>query len=250
MATATKATHTSLNSAASKKALLMHRRSLHPRKVAATLALFGAVGCTSTTASTHDTSIEEHRASAEREQGEALGARGTPDPSYPGETAAPYSDRVTGREDFAAETSSGIRVLRYGEHSKHAKQHEQSARLLETFEEAECARSPGQERAACPILVAVSRVENIRAGVRMYLVPGVDTQQVLNHMRCHHAFGRVHGFEEMDACPLYLQQLQIREVEPGVIELTGRGINRVEEIQRRSREHVVQPPREPVEESP
>jgi hypothetical protein len=164
--------------------------------------------------------------------------------------SAPYADRVTGRQDFAVETSSGIRVLRSGAYSKHATQHKQSAELLETFEEAECAMSPGQERATCPILVAVSRVEDIRTGVRLYLVAGADTAQVVNHMRCHHAFGRVHGFDEMDACPLYLQQLHIREVEPGVIELTGRGTNRVKEIQRRSREHVVTPSGEPVEEVP
>ena len=220
------------------------------RNVAASLALLGAIGCASTTASTHEMSLEEHRTASEEERDQATRYQGASDPAYPGETSVPYADRVTGRQDFTAETSSGIRVLRYGQHTKHAKQHEQTAQLLATFEEAECARSPEQDRAACPILVAVRRVENIRTGVRLYLVPGVDTQQVVNHMRCHHAFGRVHGFHEMDACPLYLPQLQMRQVGPGVIELTGRGVNRVEEIQRRSHEHVVQPSGGPIEESP
>jgi len=194
--------------------------------------------------------VEEHRTTAEEQQDKARSYQGTPDPAYPGEVSAPYADRVTGRQDFVAETSSGVRVLRYSEYSKHATQHRQAAALLESYEEAECAASHGQQRAACPILVSVVRVEDIRTGVRLYLVAGADTAQVVNHMRCHHAFGRVHGFEDMDACPLYLQQLQIREVEPGVVELTGRGINRVKEIQSRSREHVVPPPKEPVEEVP
>ena len=222
----------------------------HDREVFAALGLVVLMGCASTKTGTHEMSLEEHRAASEEEGDQAMRNQGAVDPAYPGEASAPYADRVTGRQDFATETSSGIRVLRYGEHSKHAKQHEQTAQLLATFEEAECMRSPEHDRATCPILVVVSRVENIRTGVRLYLAPGVDTQQVVNHMRCHHAFGRVHGFEEMDACPLYLQQLQIREVEPGVIELTGRGANRVEEIQRRSREHVVPASGEPVEESP
>ncbi|MBT8467869.1 MAG: hypothetical protein KJN97_03875 [Deltaproteobacteria bacterium] len=193
---------------------------------------------------------EEHRTATQQHQDQARSYQGTPDSAYPGEVSAPYADRVTGRQDFAAEASSGIRVLRTGQHSKHAAQHQQAAELLETFEEAECAMSPGQERAACPILVAVSRVEDIRTGVRLYLVQGADTAQVVGHMRCHHAFGRVHGFDEMDACPLYLEQLRIREVEPGVVEITGRGTNRVEEIQRRSREHMVPVSEEPVEEVP
>ncbi len=222
----------------------------HDRELFAALGLMVLVGCASTKTGTHEMSLEEHRTASEEERDQAMRNQGTTDPAYPGETSAPYADRVTGRQDFAAETSSGIGVLRYREHSEHAKQHQQTAQLLATFEEAECMRSPEHDRATCPILVVVSRVENIRTGVRLYLVPGVDTQQVVNHMRCHHAFGRVHGFEEMDACPLYLQQLQIREVEPGVIELTGRGANRVEEIQRRSREHVVPASGEPVEESP
>jgi len=235
--------------------------SLQHAASAALFALLAAMGCASArssatpgtaekTAGTDDMSAKEHRAAAEQQEDKARSYRGTPDPAYPGEVSAPYADRVAGRQDFAAETSSGIRVLRAGQSSKHATQHQQAADLLETFEEAECAMSPGQERAACPILIAVSRVEDIRTGVRLHLVKGADTTQVVSHMRCHHAFGRVHGFDEMDACPLYLQQLQIREIEPGVIELTGRGTNRVKEIQRRSREHVVPASGEPVEEVP
>ena len=233
----------------------------HTMSVVAPIVLLGATGCASTgsatsaaagqeTARTHEMTVEEHRNAAEHQRDQARSYQGTPDPAYPGEVSAPYADRVTGRQDFAAETSSGVRVLRYGEHTKHAEQHRQAAALLESYEEAECAMSPGQERATCPILVSVSRVEDTRTGVRLYLVAGADSAQVVSHMRCHHAFGRVHGFKEMEACPLYLQQLQIREVEPGVIELTGRGVNRVKEIQSRSHEHVVPPSEEPVEEVP
>ncbi|MGB5809575.1 MAG: hypothetical protein WBG86_03535, partial [Polyangiales bacterium] len=194
---------------------------------------------------------EAHRAEAQRHEGTARGYQGRADPAYPGEVAAPYADRVSGRQDFAAETSSGLRVTRSREHTKHAIQHRRAAELLETFEEAECAMSPEQERTVCPLLVDVTRVEEVSMGVRFHLVEGVDIAQVVNHMRCHHAFGRAHGFEEMEACPLYLKRIRIRKVDAQVVEVTGDSTSSAREIQRRARDHVAPSSEElEVEEAP
>ncbi len=187
-----------------------------------------------------DMSAEEHRAAARREEGVSAGLQGTTDPSFPGEVSAPYADRVTGRQDVASETSSGLRVTRARSYTKHASEHLQAAELLETFEAAECTRSPHQERAMCPVLQDVIRVENTRTGVRLILVEGADAEKVVNHMRCHHAFGKTRGFQDMDSCPLYLNQIRIRKTAPGVIELTSGRPSTAVEIQRRSRDHVTE----------
>lgn len=223
-------------------------------------ALSGAVACASsgsavtpspvkTPVRAEDMSAAEHRAEAQRQEDTARSYQGTADPAYPGEMSAPYADRVTGRQSFGVEASSGLRVTRARGHSKHAMQHRQAAKVLETFEEAECARSPDQERIICPILAQVSRVEDIRMGARLYLVEGSDTAQVVNHMRCHNAFGRAHGFEEMDGCPLYLKHLTIRQVSPGIVELVGTNASTAQQIQRRAREHVAPPEKAPLEEA-
>jgi len=193
-------------------------------------------------------SAEEHRAAARREADVSSSLQGTTDPSFPGEVSAPYADRVTGRQDYASETSSGLRITRARSYAKHADEHRRAAELLDTFEAAECTRSPHQDRAMCPILEDVVRVENTRTGVRLFLIEGADTEKVVNHMRCHHAFGKARGFEDMESCPLYLKQVRIHVVQPGVIEMTSGRSGTAAEIQRRSRDHVMA---EPVpEESP
>lgn len=198
-----------------------------------------------------DMSAEAHRAEAERHEGSARGYQGRADPAYPGEVAAPYADRVSGRQDFAVETSSGLRVMRAREHTQHAIQHRRAAELLETFEEAECAMSPDQERPVCPLLVDVARVEDVSMGVRFHLVEGIDVDQVVSHMRCHHAFGRAHGFENMEACPLYLKRIRIRKVGAQAVEVAGDSTTSAREIQRRAWDHVAPGPEEvQVEEVP
>ena len=92
----------------------------------------------------------------------------------------------------------------------------------------------------CPILEEVVRVENTRTGVRLFLVEGADAETVLNHMRCHHAFGKARAFHDMESCPLYLKEVRIREVRPGTIEITSGRPGVPAEIQRRSRGHVVE----------
>lgn len=196
-------------------------------------------------------SAEAHRAEAERHEGVARGYQGRADPAYPGEVAAPYADRVSGRQNFVVETSSGLRVMRAREHTRHAIQHRRAAELLETFEEAECALSPDQERPVCPLLVDVVRIEDVSLGVRFQLVEGVDVEEVVRHMRCHHAFGRAHGFENMEACPLYLKRLHIRKVGAQVVEVAGDNTSSAREIQRRARDHVAPGSEEvQVEETP
>ena len=64
-------------------------------------------------------------------------------------------------------------------------------------------------RHLCPFANAVTEVELIEDGVALYLPPKVQTDAVLAHMRCHHAFGRYHGFEGMSQCPLYLPGIDI-----------------------------------------
>ncbi|MBT8464912.1 MAG: hypothetical protein KJO57_09510 [Deltaproteobacteria bacterium] len=192
--------------------------------------------------SASEMSAAENRAAASLQEGLAASSVGTTDPSFPGEASAPYADRVTGRQDAASETTSGLRVTRARQYTKHANEHRQTADLLETFEASECTRSPHQNRAMCPILEEVVRVENTRTGVRLFLIEGADTERVLNHMRCHHAFGKARGFSDMESCPLYLKEIRIREVRPGTIEITSGRPGMPAEIQRRSRGHVVEEP--------
>lgn len=218
--------------------------------IGAILAL-GATGCAASPppretaqrpARAEDMSAAENRAEASQMEDLSASSLGTTDPSFAGEVSAPYADRVTGRQDVVSETSSGLRVTRAREYTKHANEHRQRAELLEAFEASECTRSPHQDRAMCPILEEVVRVENTRRGVRLFLIEGADTEKVVNHMRCHHAFGKAMAFHEMKSCPLYLNEIRIREVRPGTIEISSGRPGVPAEIQRRSRDHVVEEP--------
>lgn len=195
-----------------------------------------------------DMSVAEHRAVAQQHEDKARGYQGTR-PSVPGEVAAPNADRVSGR-NFIGDTSSGLRVTRSRKHLEHARQHLDAAELLETYEAAECGMSPSDERVTCPLLQETSRIEDIRGGVRIHLVEGANAERVVNHMRCHHAFGRARGFQDMDACPLYLKKLRVRQVAPGVIELTSGRATTAAELQRRARDHVALSPARAIEETP
>ena len=128
-----------------------------------------------------------------------LGREGTP--LFPLTVYAPFNSTM--RHLYKAE-----------ELTAHARAHEAAAAELEAFEEKECAEFPPSSRAACPVLGAV-RVEDLPNGVRLHLPAQMPVDATLDHMRCHLAWARTHGFAPTATCPLYLRGTQIRRA-PGL----------------------------------
>lgn len=120
------------------------------------------------------------------------------------------------------------------EHRDHARAHRDVARALRQFEQAQCADFPPERRALCPLLGAVTETEAVPGGVRVRLAPGVPLHAAVAHIRCHIAFGRAHGFEGMDECPLYLPGVRVEPTDgPHALELLVGPDGRVEALRTR-----------------
>jgi hypothetical protein len=122
-------------------------------------------------------------------------------------------------------------------HRRLARQHEASARYLREYEEAECRGVPAPDRAACPLLGAVDRVENISNGVRLGFAAGMPVEAVFSRMRCHYAYERARAFDGSESCPLYARGMEIRRgIDPMAIELTAEDSVTIRRIRASARE--------------
>lgn len=96
--------------------------------------------------------------------------------------------------------------------------HQDSAALLEKFEDAACKGIPGPARTACPLLrPMVTRVEELSGGVRMTFKERVDVDALYQLMLCHLAFSTAKGFDAAE-CPLYVKGVKLVRPTPMVIE--------------------------------
>jgi len=126
--------------------------------------------------------------------------------------------------------------LRLAERERtHANEHLAAAATLRAFEESECGSFPPETRASCPIVGPLVSVQEIVGGVRLTFEPGAPVAAVLAHIRCHLAYGRAHGYEDMGECPVYLPGLRAGLSPDGAgLDVTGEDMAIVAELRKRA----------------
>ena len=196
------------------------------------------VGCASQPPGTRpdDMSASEHNDHAAAHEVQAKKHEAAYDPN-----AVASRPTSTTSQNFAWGTETYNPTAVHLEHAKQhhevAEAHHKAAHALETFTEAECSEFPPKTRALCPLMSVVAAEADIEGGAKLTLKPGVPIQAVLAHMRCHHAFARHQGHEGMPGCPLYLKNLEFA-VDGNSVTITSDDAATVNEIRKRSREHV------------
>jgi len=129
------------------------------------------------------------------------------------------------------------------EHREHAREHERAAAALEKFEEGACREFPERTRAACPLLGPVTKIEDVAHGVRVTFAPGTRVDAVTDHMRCHYAYARAHGFDGRVSCPLYMEGIDIEQAGSSAVEIKIKDRAKVDDLRARAREEAVYKPR-------
>jgi hypothetical protein len=208
--------------------------------------MFLVAACGGSRVNPDDATVEEHRRLAEAEDAKArgdLGAHARVEHTPEGDAA-----RVSrGAFDPGGELTypektydpSQYRVDEAQRHSAHALAHEQAAAELERFEDAECKMFPPKTGTMCPILGPAVGTVDIAGGVRVTLQPGVPVRAVVDHMRCHLAYARAHGYA--DDCPLYMKGVKIDATPDGTaITITTTNSADVAELRARARRQIVQ----------
>jgi hypothetical protein len=215
---------------------------MHPSRVQGSLmlALLGWAGCASRQGSVRgeDMSAEQHRQEAAkisaRANAEAQAADGPP-PNLainPGGDPQAYYSPVNNASNEAA-----VRAERL---SRHAQQHLAAAAGLEAFEEESCRGIPRPQRSACPFLGPVASIDDIEDGVRIRFTRSARVDGIAAGMRCHLAYARAHGFQDVASCPLYVRGVEVsRPAEPDTVDLVSKDTKVVAEIRTRAREEAV-----------
>lgn len=90
-------------------------------------------------------------------------------------------------------------------HEKMEHDHAAAATALRSYEEGACKHFDPAQRAGCPLLGQLERVEPLKNGVRLTPKPGVDVAAWQAHIACHLAFAAARGAEGMASCPLGLR---------------------------------------------
>lgn len=90
-------------------------------------------------------------------------------------------------------------------HEKMANDHAAAATALRSYEEGACKHFDPAQRAGCPLLGQLERVEPLKNGVRLTPKPGVNVAAWQAHIACHLAFAAARGAEGMASCPLGLR---------------------------------------------
>jgi hypothetical protein len=187
-------------------------------------------------------SAQAHRDEAQKEQAEANADQASFNPA----AAQPSPFRDRGGE---GDSLSGIPIYNPTEghlresdwHRQHARAHQIAAEKLERFEASACDGIPAKERAACPLLIRVTQIEDIDGGVRVTFKGGTDLTPILKNMQCQHAYARTHGFaDDSDACPLYMGGLDIRQANnQTAIELTANLPKTIEAVRKNIRAQAI-----------
>jgi hypothetical protein len=100
-------------------------------------------------------------------------------------------------------------------HVRHAKEHEAAATALIQFEDEACTGIAPEVRAACPLLVDVTDIADVRGGARVRFTPETPVPLVERRMRCHLAYARAHGWDEAADCPLYVRGVHVERTPDG-----------------------------------
>jgi hypothetical protein len=198
--------------------------------LAASASVFVLTGC-SRGVRPDDMSAAAHRQEASKERVAADEHRRQYDPhavaTMPPSRAEPAPVVVAGNP-------TEVHLQAANAHERHAREHEQAAAELDAFEASECAEVEHSHRAACPVLIGVKQVVDIKGGVRVELRHAADVPEMLGRMRCHLAFARTRGYERAADCPLYVRGVDIRAAADGkAIEITGATRALIDEIRGR-----------------
>lgn len=181
-------------------------------KAPAILVLLASGGCAAHPGTRpDDMSASEHRDHAEHERStaEAHDARYDPNAREPRGTATHSSELGFPEYGDREYNPTAVHLGHADSHREHAALHSAAAKALESFEDAECKAFRPAIRVVCPLLSVVTSVEDLPNGVRIALADGVSAGAVADHIRCHHAFGRARGFQQMDECPSYVPGLEV-----------------------------------------
>jgi hypothetical protein len=176
-------------------------------------------------------SAGQHREEARREQQAASRAE---------QLAAPGSATATSSADTPWPDGSGGHAREAELRREHARRHEAAATFLERFEDVACADVPREERAGCPLLGPLVRLDDVPGGVRaVFAYPG-RARKAMGDMRCQYAYARARHFEENTSCPLYISGLEIRPgLDPRWVEIVSRDPAAVSAIRARAREQAI-----------
>lgn len=173
-----------------------------------------------------DMSASEHRRTAGRHaeaarQHEDLAAQ--PDHEHSLALARDFDDDRRPPSEF----SEWPDLMRPGPHSKaadrhaaHAAAHRAAAATLEAYEDAQCGGVAPAQRAKCPLVGVIERVEPIDGGIRLHFASAAVADERAKASLCHAAFGRKHAHQGMPNCPLYIPNLAIERHGTQAIEIT------------------------------
>jgi len=214
------------------------------RKMSWTIGLLFGAACAAREPNVQptDMSAGEHRAEAQRQRQLAQedADRYQPGAAHVVALGSPGGADATGVAFPLSVYNPTEGYLRQADqHRAHAREHERAAASLEKFEQAECRAFPEQTRAACPLLVPVTKIDDISHGVRVTFTPGTRVDAVVAHMRCHYAYARAHGFEARVSCPLYMPGIEIERAGAAAVDLKVRNREQVDDLRARAREEAV-----------
>ncbi len=113
-----------------------------------------------------------------------------------------------------------------------ADEHHRAAAELREYEARECRWIPTETRRGCPLLLGVTRMEDVEDGVRITFASDVDMESTVDHLRCHFAYAASEGRAGMESCALYVHGAQLR-VDGHDLVLTTNDHTRIGELRRR-----------------
>ena len=186
-------------------------------------------------------SAQSHREQAEVEAAKAAEqrARYTPNAAEPSSFRDRSGDSDLGKSiPLQNPTEKHLTQARW--HRAHSKAHFDAAKKLEAFEDEACRGVPAKERAACPLVGAVTGIRDVAGGVAIDLSPTVDAAAAIAVMRCHYAYARTRGFAPgASSCPLYVRGLMIEQAGLHTVEITSKDESTVTHVRQTARDEVV-----------
>ena len=117
-------------------------------------------------------------------------------------------------------------------HREHADAHRAVAEDLRAYEAGACGHFPVSTRAACPLLLGLTSVDEVDGGVRLRFAEGADVAPIVEHIRCHIAFSAARGIEGIEHCALYVPGARVR-ADGTEVTLTTDRAEHVAELRRR-----------------
>ena len=184
-------------------------------------------------------SSEAHRQEAAKVSEQAKAESESPKAPPPNLALNPGGDPQGYYSPVNNQTSAAEQAARAERLSAHGRQHLSAAAKLEASEDAECQSTPVATRAACPLIGPATTLADIPGGVRVRFAPSAHVDSIVTHMRCHLAFARTRGFEDVAGCPLYVKGIEIARGPDRSVDIVSKDTKAVSEIRARAREEVV-----------